>query len=133
MLGIKQVLIVALGGAAGSVIRFKLGGFTLHHTQSWNFPVSTFSVNVIGCLAIGILAALVEHHDLFSPSARLLLFTGLLGGFTTFSAFGYESVFLLRRGLISAATNYVLLSIICGLGAVAFGMKLVDQLWPPHH
>ncbi len=133
MLGLKQILIVALGGAVGSVMRYKLGGFALHHTQAWNFPVSTFSVNVVGCFAIGIFAALVEHHDLFSPSIRLLLFTGLLGGFTTFSAFGYESVFLLRRGLVSVATGYVLLSVVCGLIAVGFGMKLVDQFWTPHH
>jgi CrcB protein len=133
MLGLKQLIIVALGGAIGSVARYKLGGFALHHTQSWDFPVSTFSVNIIGCFVIGVFAALVEHHDLFSPSIRLLLFTGLLGGFTTFSAFGYESVFLLRRGLLSIATGYVLLSVACGLGAVFAGLKLIDQFWPPHH
>jgi CrcB protein len=133
MLGFKQILIVAFGGAVGSVLRYKLGGFALHHTQSWNFPLSTFSVNVVGCFAIGILAALVEHHDLFSPSTRLLLFTGLLGGFTTFSAFGYESVFLVRRGLFSIAAGYVALSVVCGLIAVGAGMKLIDQFWPPQH
>src|SRR5437016_5437924 len=127
MLVVKQILIVALGGAVGSVLRYKLGGFALHHTQSWNFPVSTFSVNLAGCFAIGILAALVEHHDLFSPSTRLLLFTGLLGGFTTFSAFGYESAFLLRRGLVSIAAGYVLLSVFGGLLAVGVGMRLIDQ------
>ena len=133
MLGLKEILIVAVGGAVGSVARYKLGGFALHHTQAWNFPVSTFAVNVAGCLAIGILAALVEHHDLFSPSVRLLLFTGLLGGFTTFSAFGYESVFLLRRGLLSVAAGYVLLSVVGGLSAVFVGIKVIDQFWPPHH
>ena len=133
MLGLKQVLIVALGGAIGSVARYKLGGFALHHTQAWNFPMSTFGVNMIGCFAIGVLAALVEHHDLFSPSIRLLLFTGLLGGFTTFSAFSYEGVFLLRRGLFSVATSYVLLSVLGGLAAVFAGMKLIDQFWPSHH
>ena len=133
MLGLKQMFIVALGGAIGSVARYKLGGFALHHTQSWDFPVSTFSVNVIGCFIIGVLAALVEHHDLFSSSVRLLLFTGLLGGFTTFSAFGYESIFLLRRGLVSIAAGYVFLSVVCGLGAVFLGIKLIDQFWSPHH
>ena len=133
MLGSKQILIVALGGAIGSVARYKLGGFALHQTQAWNFPMSTFGVNMIGCFAIGVLAALVERHDLFSPSIRLLLFTGLLGGFTTFSAFGYEGVFLLRRGLISVATSYVLLSVLGGLAAVFAGMKLIDQFWPPQH
>src|SRR5947209_645885 len=119
MLGLKQILIVALGGAFGSALRYKLGGFALHHTQGWNFPISTFSINVVGCFAIGILAALVEHHDLFSPSMRLLLFTGLLGGFTTFSAFGYESVFLLRRGLFSGAAGYAILSVLGGIFAVS--------------
>src|SRR2546421_8924866 len=133
MLGLKQIFIVAAGGAIGSIMRYKLGGFALHHTQSWNFPVSTVSVNLAGCFAIGILAALVEHHDLLSPSMRLLLFTGLLGGFTTFSAFGYESVFLLRRGLVSIATEYVVLSVVCGVGAVLAGLKLIDQFWPPYH
>jgi CrcB protein len=133
MLGLKQILIVALGGAIGSVARYKLGGFALHHTQAWNFPLSTFSINVVGCFAIGVLAALVEHHDLFSPSMRLLLFTGLLGGFTTFSAFGYESVFLLRRQLFSIATVYISLSVAGGLIAVGGGMKLIDHFWPPHH
>jgi len=133
MLGIKQILIVAFGGALGSVFRYKLGGFALHHTQAWNFPVSTFSINVAGCFAIGILAALVEHHDLFSPTVRLLVFTGLLGGFTTFSAFGYESVFLLRRGLFSIAASYITLSVLGGMIAVFAGLKLIDQFWPPHH
>jgi fluoride exporter len=133
MLGLKQILIVALGGAIGSVARYKLGGFTLHHTQAWNFPLSTFGVNLVGCLAIGVLAALVEHHDLFSPSVRLLLFTGLLGGFTTFSAFGYESVFLLRRGLFSVAAGYTTVSVVGGILAVFAGMKLIDLFWSPHH
>jgi CrcB protein len=133
MLGLKQLFIVALGGAVGSVLRYKLGGFALHHTQAWNFPVSTFSINIAGCFVIGLLAALVEHHDLFSPAMRLFLFTGLLGGFTTFSAFGYESVFLLRRGLLSTATGYVSLSVVAGLIAVSIGMKFIDQIWPSHH
>jgi CrcB protein len=133
MFGIKQLLIVALGGAIGSVTRYKLGGVALHHTSAWNFPVSTFGVNVLGCFIIGAVAALAEHHDLFSPATRLFVFTGLLGGFTTFSAFGYETAFLLRRGLLHVAAGYVLLSVIGGLAAVFAGMKLIDLLWPPQH
>src|SRR3954447_9832611 len=125
MLVLKQLIVVGLGGALGSVVRYRLGGVLLHHTGNWNFPLSTFAVNVVGCFIIGVLAALVEHHDLFSSSMRLLLFTGLLGGFTTFSAFGYETVFLLRRTLVAAAATYVTLSIILGLAAVFAGLKLV--------
>src|SRR6187200_885608 len=86
----KQAFIVGLGGFIGSIGRYKLGGIILHHTPSWRFPLSTFAINVMGCFVIGALAALVEHRDLFSSDTRLFLFTGLLGGFTTFSAFGYE-------------------------------------------
>jgi CrcB protein len=68
MFGMKQLFMVALGGAIGSVARYKLGGFALHHTPAWNFPLSTFGVNVLGCFIIGAVAALVEHHDLFSPA-----------------------------------------------------------------
>lgn len=130
---LKQAIIVALGGALGSVARYKLGGFVLHHTDSWNFPASTFVVNVGGCFAMGALAAIAEHHDLLSASARMFVFTGLLGGFTTFSAFGYESAFLLRRGMPSVALTYAALSVLCGIAGVLLGLKAVDLLWPPRH
>ena len=130
---LKQAIIVALGGALGSVARYKLGGFVLHHTQTWNFPVSTFCVNLLGCFAIGALAALVEHHDLFSMPARSFLFTGVLGGFTTFSAFGYESAFLLRRGMTNVAIAYAALSVVCAVAGVLLGLKAVDVLWSPRH
>ena len=133
MLGLKEILIVALGGACGSVVRYKLCGVIMHQTPTWEFPWGTFLVNILGCLAIGILGALVEYHDLFSPSTRLLLFTGVLGGFTTFSAFGYETVFLLRRGLIQTALFYVLLTVLGGVAAIFGGLKLVNLLWRTHH
>jgi CrcB protein len=129
----KQLLLVGIGGFLGSISRYKLGGFVLHRTEAWNFPLSTFVVNVAGCLIIGVLAGLVERHDLFSQSTRLFLFTGLLGGFTTFSAFAYENVFLLRRGLMSAASLYVLLSVAGGLFAVWIGLKCVSVFWPSLH
>ena len=120
----KQMLMVGLGGFIGSIGRYKLGGVILHHTASSRFPLSTFAVNVIGCFVIGALAALAEHRDLFSPDTRLFLMTGLLGGFTTFSAFGYEGVFLLRRGEIGIALAYAGLSVVCGLAAVWLALKL---------
>lgn len=120
----KQALIVGLGGFLGSIGRYKLGGVILHHAASWRFPLSTFAVNVLGCFVIGALAGLVEHRDLFSSDTRLFLFTGLLGGFTTFSAFGYEGVLLLRRGEVGIALAYAGLSILCGFAAVWLALKL---------
>ena len=129
----KQLLWVGIGGFLGSIARYKLGGFVLHRSEAWNFPLSTFTVNLLGCFVIGVLAGLVERHDLFSPATRLFLFTGLLGGFTTFSAFAYEGTFLVRRGLFGTGAIYASLSVFGGLTAVWFGMKLIDLVWAGHH
>ena len=104
-----------MGGAVGSVARYLLSGWTLHHTVDWRFPLSTFLVNIIGCFAVGVLGGLVVKHDLFSPDARLFLFTGIAGGFTTFSAFGLETFYLLRRNEVLIAGGYVLASVVVGL------------------
>jgi CrcB protein len=129
MLNFKQALIVGLGGGLGSIVRYKLGGFVLHHTGGANFPWSTFSVNLLGCLAIGILSALVERHDLFSPATRIFLFSGFLGGFTTYSAFAYESAFLIRKGLGEVAFLYTSVTVIAGLVLVWMGTVIVNILW----
>ena len=121
----KAVLLVALGGAIGSVARLKLSGLVLHHTIDWRFPAGTFAVNVIGCLVAGILAALAEKQDLLSADARVLLFTGLLGGFTTFSAFGLETMYLLKRGEVGIAAANVVLSVVAGLAALWLGMASI--------
>lgn len=122
----KALLLVALGGAIGSVARFKLSGYVLHHTIDWRFPAGTFAVNVIGCLVAGTLAGLAEKHDLMSPQTRLLVFTGILGGFTTFSAFGLETLFLLRRGELLVASANVFLSVALGLTALWLGLGLAS-------
>ena len=120
----KAMLIVALGGALGSVARYKLSGYILHHTLDWRFPAGTFAVNVIGCLVAGVLAGLAERHELLGPEARLLLFTGILGGFTTFSAFGLETMYLLKRGELLVAGANIVLSVAAGLLALWLGTTL---------
>jgi fluoride exporter len=120
-----QILLVGLGGCLGSIARYKLGGLVLHHTMDWRFPLPTFIVNVLGCLVAGVLSGLVVRQEWFSADARLFLFTGILGGFTTFSAFGVETVYLLRRGEVAIAFAYVALSLLGGLGALWVGMKSV--------
>lgn len=123
----KSILLVGLGGFVGSVARYKLGGLVLHLTAQERFPYSTFVVNVLGCLTIGILAGLAERYDLFGPDARLFLFTGLLGGFTTFSAFGLDAMFLVRRGELGVAASYAGASVILGIIAVWLGLKLISM------
>jgi fluoride exporter len=124
----KNLLIVGVGGCVGSVARYVLGGWVLHLTAQERFPYSTFAVNVAGCLVAGVLAGLAEKLDLFGPEARLLLFTGVLGGFTTFSAFGLETTYLLRRGETVVAAAYVFGSVLLGVLALWLGMKTVAVL-----
>ena len=123
-----NILLVGLGGFIGSVARYKLGGWVLHMTAHEKFPFGTFAVNVAGCLVAGVLAGLVEKHELFSAETRLFLFTGLLGGFTTFSAFGLETMFLLRRGEPWVAAIYAGASVLLGVIAVWLGIKIVYVL-----
>ena len=121
----KALLLVGVGGGLGAIARYKLGGWILHHTSDWNFPAGTFAVNVFGCLVAGVLAGLAVRHNWLSEDTRLFLFTGLLGGFTTFSAFGLETVTLLRRGAVGTAACYVTLSVLCGVAALWAGLKSV--------
>jgi CrcB protein len=111
----KALLIVALGGALGSVGRYLLSGWVLHRVVGWQFPIGTFAVNVLGCLFVGVMGGLAVKHELLSADARLFLFTGVAGGFTTFSAFGLETFHLLRKGEPGIAAAYVALSVLVGM------------------
>lgn len=83
---------------------------------------------MLGCLAVGVLAGVGERYQVFGTEARLFLFTGLLGGFTTFSAFGLEASHLLRRGELAWAALYVGCSVVFGIAAVWLGFKLVSVI-----
>jgi CrcB protein len=121
---LKHILLVALGGAIGSVARFKMSGWVLHATPNWRFPAGTLAVNLLGCLIAGLLAGVAVKQDVFSPDARVFLFTGLLGGFTTFSAFGLETLLLLKRGETAVAVANVVVSIVVGLLVAWLGYEL---------
>jgi fluoride exporter len=86
--------------------------------------VGTLTVNVTGCLLIGLLAGLTEHAHLLSPPTRLFLLTGFLGGYTTYSAFAYETYFLGREHLALAALTSIALHLLLGLGAVLLGSRI---------
>ena len=120
----KSVLLVALGGALGSVARFKLSGWVLHQTPGWRFPAGTLAVNLIGCFIAGVLAGMAVKQDVFTADARVFLFTGLLGGFTTFSAFGLETLLLLKRGEAGVAAANAIVSVVVGLLVAWLGYEL---------
>ena len=123
-----NILLVGAGGFIGSIARYLLSGWVLHHTLGGKFPWSTFVVNVLGCLLIGVLSGMIERLEWFTPQMRLLLLTGLLGGFTTFSAFGLETVYLLRRGEPWIALAYTLSSVVVCVAALWIGLKTVELL-----
>jgi|SRR6056297_585990 len=125
----KAALLVGLGGFFGAIGRYKLGGYLLHHFSSTRLPLGTLFVNVAGCFAIGFLGGMIERLHLPHAQARLFLITGVLGGFTTFSSFGYETLFLLRRGQSLWAAAYAGGSLMLGLLAVWVGTKLAFGVW----
>lgn len=123
-----SIVLVALGGGLGAVARRGLGLWIGPLAGEGRFPYATFAVNLAGCLLAGVLAGLVERFDAIGSQARLFLLTGLLGGFTTFSAFGLETVQLLRRGEMVAAALDAGGSLLLGLVAVWLGMRLPTVL-----
>jgi len=114
-----SLLLVALGGALGSVLRYLLSLALNGTTFPWAFPWGTLAVNILGSAAIGALAGL-------EGGPRLLLVTGLLGGFTTFSAFSLETGLLFERSPPLAAL-YVALSVTLGLAAFALAWTLARR------
>jgi fluoride exporter len=120
----KPLLLVAIGGAVGSAARYQVSAVLLAHATGWRLPVGTLVVNVVGCLLAGVLVVWADTHHWLAPETRLLLFTGLMGGFTTFSAFGVETVRLFQQGQEGAAVANVLVSVVFGLLAVWLGMTL---------
>lgn len=120
----RNLIMVGLGGFAGSVFRYLVSGWIQKLSDTPFFPYGTLGVNALGCLAIGLLGGWADNAELFSPSARLFLLIGLLGGFTTFSTFGYETMALLRDKEVLAASTYVGLHLVLGFAAVALGYGL---------
>ena len=114
---IRNLLLVAFGGAIGSVLRYLLSGINT------SFPWGTFVVNILGSLLIGLLVGLVSKGVL-SPEMKLLMVTGFCGGFTTFSTFANESFGMMKAGDVLQMALYVSVSIVIGILAVWGGMLL---------
>jgi len=121
----RALVLVALGGSFGSICRYLLSTWLTR--SAGGFPFGTVAVNLLGCLLIGLFAGLAARHAWLNGEARLLLVVGVLGGFTTFSAFGLDSLHLLRRGEFLLALGYVGSSVLLGLGAVWIGWWLASS------
>lgn len=114
-----KLALIGAGGLLGTLSRYVISVWVDERSQS-SFPYGTLAVNVLGCFAAGFLFQWVEGTTL-SPEMQLAIFTGFLGGFTTFSAYGLQTLTLTRGGMLTAATVNVLLSNILGLASVWAG------------
>jgi CrcB protein len=118
---VSGVVLVAVGGAAGSVLRYLTNGLALR----WfglDFPYGTLIVNVVGSLLIGLVQALAEKSTVLPEPARLFLSVGVMGGFTTYSAFSYETVRLVELDAFGRAlVNVVVTTLVC-LGVCVVGL-----------
>ena len=119
-------LLIAVGGAAGSLLRYLIGG-VVQRTSASGFPVGTMFVNVSGCFLIGILVRQFLNMQL-TPEVRALLVVGFCGGFTTFSTFSAETLGLIEGGEYGRAMSYVILSVVLCLGATFAGMSVMRLL-----
>jgi CrcB protein len=117
-------VLIFLGSGLGGVLRFLMGPFVQKLFNGWLFPIGTFSVNMLGCLVIGILGCLAETKGMFQGQTRMALFVGLLGGFTTFSSFGFETFQLLRDGQYLYAGCNAVLQVVLGLVCVWLGFLI---------
>jgi fluoride exporter len=122
-----QVLLIGCGGFIGTVARYGMATLA-YRLLGAAFPYGTMAVNILGCLLIGFVSIAAEERMMIAPTTRLYLTIGVLGGFTTFSSFGYETLTLLRVGNPTTALLYVLASVLTGLTAVWLGGALARAI-----
>jgi CrcB protein len=120
----RDLLLVGAGGFVGSVLRWLAARAVTAGTADSRLPLGTLAVNVIGCLAIGALFGAANERDWLTPELRLLLVTGLLGGFTTYSAFAYETHALGREHGIPLAVVNAAIQLALGALATWLGWRL---------
>jgi CrcB protein len=123
------ILIVGMGGFLGPVLRYLISGYVQNLSQSISFPYGTLSVNIIGCLVIGIVSQLVDLQIGITSETRLFLMVGVLGGFTTFSSFGNETINLLQDQRFFLSLIYIGSHLFICLSAVFIGRTIIKLIW----
>ena len=124
-----NILFVGLGGALGSIARYLVSTWVQTAAKNINFPFGTLTVNLVGCFVIGFLAQLAEARGIFTSESRAFVFIGILGGFTTFSSFGNETLNLARGGEFWNALANIGLNVVIGLFAVWLGRTMAYLIW----
>lgn len=120
---LRNIVLVGLGGMAGSIARYLVAVF-FSHRMPLGFPFGTFTVNIVGCFLIGLILGAAGRFGFITPELRLLLATGFCGGFTTFSSFMYEVVEMVEAAQYAMLILYVLGSAMLGLLATVTGLAL---------
>ena len=119
--------LVGTGGFIGAIARYGISGLVQRSAALSSFPHGTLAVNMLGCLLIGIAVGLVDSRQVFGPDFKLFAVVGLLGGFTTWSTFGYETLTLLRDAEYLRATANVAIHVMLGLVLVWAGYALASR------
>jgi CrcB protein len=114
------LLLIAIGGAVGSTLRYLMSSLVLRLSGSM-FPVGTFTVNVLGCIVFGIIVGAADERVAVAPGLRAFLLVGMLGGFTTFSSYAYESFALMRDAQFAAAAVNLVGQVLAGLVGLWIG------------
>ena len=121
----KLMLLAGAGGFIGTCCRFLTNRLFLSYFKT-TLPLATFTVNILGCLVLGILIGIMNKAGLISPKMNALLIIGFCGGFTTFSTFSYETLNLSINGETLISLLYIVASIVIGLVAVKLGLTIAN-------
>ena len=120
----QNILIAGFGGLIGTMMRYLLNNAIYKMLAFPLYPYGTLTINILGCFFIGLIASLTESRFSFTPELRIFVQIGILGGFTTFSTFGYETFSLIRDGQFLLGAANILLQVFVGLFAVWLGYYL---------
>jgi len=123
-----KLLLIAAGGALGTLARYGTGTLLFSLMEKYRFPFGTLTVNLLGCLLIGLLQGLYLDRAWIRPEYQVAIVVGFMGGFTTFSSFGWETVSFLNDGQFARATLNIALNNVIGLFLVFAGYKLSKMI-----
>lgn len=120
----KSIFLIGIGGFIGSILRYLVTIWSQNLFKEFSFPLGTLIVNITGCLLLGLLNGFAENHQFFNSQVRLFMFVGILGSFTTFSTFGYETIEMMQNGDSFKAMLNITIQVIVGLFAAFIGFQI---------
>lgn len=123
----RELLLVFLGGGLGSTVRFSLGKW-VNALHNHHFPWGTLVVNIVACFILGFVIGLADHKQIISASSRLFWTVGFCGGFSTFSTFSNETLYLIQAGFTISLILYISLSLLLCVAAIFGGLYIGEHV-----